>query len=124
MNREWYYRLFLVLGLCAMAAYLLYPSYYYFFKATDEQKDDNAKFCSAIPAWMSCKKFNLGLDLQGGIHLVMGVEVEKAVQQRADRLADALRDGLKEQNVAFTRVDRPRDSAEIIVSLAPATEVE
>ncbi|MBN1959610.1 MAG: protein translocase subunit SecD [Deltaproteobacteria bacterium] len=66
---------------------------------------------------MHCKKFNLGLDLYGGVHLVMGVEVEKAVQQRADRLADALRQELKEQKINFSNIIRPRDNSDIIVTL-------
>jgi preprotein translocase subunit SecD len=122
MERGWYFRLFVALAPVAFALYLLYPSYYFYFEATDEQRNDNAKFCAALPRSMPCKKFNLGLDLQGGVHLVMGVRVDKAVQQRADRLADGLRETLKEQKLAFTRVDRPRNSADIIVTLAADTD--
>ena len=123
MTRGWYLRFLLVVGLASLAAYTLYPSYFYFYKATEAQRDDNSKFCQAMPSWMHCKKLNLGLDLQGGVHLVMGVEVQKAVEQRTDRLADALRDGLKEQGITFTRVDRPRNTADIVVTLANETDV-
>jgi len=123
MDRGWYGRLLVVLGVCMVAVYLLYPSYYYYFEATPQERDSNTKFCQALPSWSTCTKFNLGLDLQGGVHLVMGVEVEKAVEQRADRVADSLRDGLKEQSLAFTRVQRPRDTSEIVVTLAPGTDV-
>ncbi|MEE8410248.1 MAG: protein translocase subunit SecD [Myxococcota bacterium] len=122
MDRGWYGRLTIVLVVLGLAGYLLYPSYYFFFEATKEQREDNAEFCKAIPSWMSCTKFILGLDLQGGVHLVMGVVVEKAVEQRADRLADSLRDALKEEKLVFTRVERPRDTAEIVVTLAPDTD--
>ena len=124
MNRTWYMRFFLTLVLVGLSAYLLYPSYYYYYRATPEQRDDADKFCKAMPRGMHCKKFNLGLDLQGGVHLVLGVEVEKAVQQKADRLADAMRDELKTTKIAFSRVDRPRNTADIVVTLAPDANVD
>ncbi len=124
MNRAWYFKFFLTASLLVLAGYLLYPSYFYFYRATAEQRDDGDKFCKAMPRFMHCKKFNLGLDLQGGVHLVMGVEVEKAVQQRADRLSDGLRDELQKQKIAFTRIDRPRDSAEIVVTMGEDEAVD
>ena len=33
------------------------------------------------------KSINLGLDLQGGIHLVLGVDTSKAVQNQTERAA-------------------------------------
>ena len=124
MQRAWYLKFLLTLVLLGGALYLLYPSYFYYAKATEEQRADADKFCKAMPKGMHCKKFNLGLDLQGGVHLVMGVEVEKAVQQKADRLADAVRDELKTQKIAFSRVDRPRNTADIAVTLAPDASVD
>src|SRR5438093_3294715 len=122
MSQGWYLRLFIVLAVCGFGAYLLYPSYFYYSRATDEQRENNAKFCEALPSWLSCKKFNLGLDLQGGVHLVMGVKVDRAVEQRADRLADAMRDGLKQKKLAFTRIDRPRDTPSIVVTLTDGAD--
>jgi preprotein translocase subunit SecD len=124
MNRAWYLKLLATLVLFVGSVYILYPSYYYFYRATDEQRADNDKLCKAMPRYMHCKKFNLGLDLQGGVHLVMGVEVEKAVQQKADRLADALRDALKTAKVPYGRIDRPRNTADIVVALAPDASVD
>ena len=47
----------------------------------------------------------LGLDLQGGSHLVLEVEVEKAVENRMRRMRSALRDQLRERDIAFTGLD-------------------
>ena len=49
MDNGWYSRLFLVIGFVALAGYFLYPSYYYFYEATDEQRDSHEKFCEAMP---------------------------------------------------------------------------
>ncbi|MFC1611385.1 hypothetical protein ACFL6C_10520, partial [Myxococcota bacterium] len=68
MSRGWYGRLVLVAGVLGLASYLLYPSYVFYFEATAEQREDHDKFCEALPSWAPCTKFNLGLDLQGGVH--------------------------------------------------------
>ncbi len=44
-----------------------------------------------LPSWyksLYAKKISLGLDLQGGIHLVLGVEVEKALVDIVDRMTE------------------------------------
>lgn len=48
----------------------------------------------------------LGLDLQGGIHLVLEVEEERAVEIAVDRMKKALEDLLAEQTIAVDDVSR------------------
>ena len=43
------------------------------------------------------KHLNLGLDLQGGIHLAMGVDVDRAVKAKVARRADEIGDFLREK---------------------------
>lgn len=124
MSRSWYVRCGLIVAVLIVTAYLIYPSYFFYFEATQEQQEDHTKFCDALPAWATCKKFSLGLDLQGGVHLVMGVRVDKAVEQRSDRVADALRESLQEEKIAFLRLDRPRDTADIVLTLSPDADVQ
>jgi preprotein translocase subunit SecD len=45
------------------------------------------------------KTINLGLDLQGGIHLVLGVEVDKAVENVVERAAADLRSALEKKSI-------------------------
>ena len=122
MDRSWITRFLVVTTVIMLAAYALYPSYYYFYEANQEQKDSHEKFCAALPSFFSCNKFSLGLDLQGGVHLVMGVGVEKAVEQRTDRLADTLRDALKDKELAYTQVARPKNQTYIDVVLAEGAD--
>ncbi len=44
MERSWYIRCLFVLGVIAGAAYLLYPSYYYFAEASPQERDDHGNF--------------------------------------------------------------------------------
>ncbi len=47
------------------------------------------------PALWPHKQINLGLDLQGGMHLVLEVQTEKAVQDRIERIGQDLRRQMK-----------------------------
>jgi preprotein translocase subunit SecD len=61
---------------------------------------------------------NLGLDLQGGVHLVLGIDVEKAVERQIERAAEDLKGALDRKGVPATRVGR--EGREIVVQLPPA----
>jgi preprotein translocase subunit SecD len=63
---------------------------------------------SNLPDWWrkAFAPINLGLDLQGGMHLVLGVEVDKAVESRLDTIVDQTEILLREKDVIFKRVDR------------------
>jgi preprotein translocase subunit SecD len=62
----------------------------------------------SLPEWWrkSFDPIHLGLDLQGGMHLVLGVDVDKAVASRLDSIADQTESMLQEKDIPFKRVDR------------------
>ena len=62
---------------------------------------------SAVPAWLESvggKTMNLGLDLRGGVHLLMEVAVAKAIQRSYERHVDELRNALREAEVRYRTV--------------------
>ncbi len=61
-----------------------------------------------LPDWWrkAFDPIHLGLDLQGGMHLVLGVDVDKAVESRLDTLVDQSESLLREKDIIFKRVDR------------------
>ncbi|MCS6897905.1 MAG: protein translocase subunit SecD [Nitrospira sp.] len=63
-----------------------------------------------LPAWMKTilpdKGIALGLDLQGGIHLVMEVDEDRAVEIVVDRTVTSLQDLLAEKNIPVESVKR------------------
>ncbi len=65
-------------------------------------------FGSSLPDWWrkAFDPIHLGLDLQGGMHLVLGVDADKAVESRLDTVIDQAEDLLREKDVVFKRVDR------------------
>jgi len=52
------------------------------------------------------KAINLGLDLQGGIHLVLGVEVDKALENVVERNGADLRASLEKKGIGVTTLSR------------------
>ena len=66
------------------------------------------------------KTINLGLDLQGGIHLVLGVDIDKALQIQTDRTAERVRLALEAKGIAVKQTER-RGNTEIQVQLASPT---
>src|SRR5882672_6682697 len=60
---------------------------------------------------------NLGLDLQGGIHLMLGVEADRHVASQTDRAAEDLKTALERKGIAVKRIAREGNTA-IRVELA------
>jgi preprotein translocase subunit SecD len=56
------------------------------------------------PTLWPYKQINLGLDLQGGMHLVLQIETEKAVENMIDRTMEELRAFLRQNQIRTTAV--------------------
>ena len=52
-----------------------------------------------IPAWLAAKQLKLGLDLKGGVHLVLRVQTDEALQLATTATSEQLREQLKSANV-------------------------
>jgi len=63
-----------------------------------------------LPGWWSSilpqEEIHLGLDLQGGMHLVLGVEVDKAVENALDMDLEELKTEFRERNIRFRELRR------------------
>jgi preprotein translocase subunit SecD len=80
---------------------------------------------TSMPEWwqriMPHKGITLGLDLQGGMHLVMEVDVERAVDNQLDRMALDLGDRLKAQEINATAA---REGRSVVVTMTDAADRE
>ncbi len=52
------------------------------------------------------ENIKLGLDLKGGSHLVLQVQVQDAVKSDADQMIQRLREDLAKQNITYASIDR------------------
>ena len=55
-----------------------------------------------LPGWLPNKQINLGLDLQGGSHLLLEVEVAVVVQERLEGLESEIRATLRGARLGYT----------------------
>jgi len=58
------------------------------------------------PSFWPHKKINLGLDLQGGMHLVLEVDTDKAVEGTIERLNQELRSTLRNERIRYISLNR------------------
>jgi preprotein translocase subunit SecD len=75
------------------------------------------------PSWWpsaTSKPMNLGLDLKGGIHLVIDVNVEKAVEHSVEEDVDTIRRLLRENKIRYSRLDA--DGNTLIAQLKNASD--
>lgn len=67
----------------------------------DKQKEWAA---THLPSWMPHKGANLGLDLQGGSHILLQVELQSVIKQRAEDVLSTLRPALREKKIGYKRL--------------------
>jgi len=68
------------------------------------------------PALWPYKKVNLGLDLQGGMHLVLEVDTEKAVESTMERITQEIRASIRKErigNAVLEQIENNRILAKI-----------
>src|SRR5215469_982358 len=52
-------------------------------------------------------RIHLGLDLKGGAHLILAVQVQEAINAETDNTVARVQQDLKKANLGFTRVAKP-----------------
>jgi len=71
---------------------------------------------SRSPAWLTAlhaSPMYLGLDLRGGVHFMLQVDMEAALSKRAESLAGDIRSTLREKNVRHSGISRNGQTVEI-----------
>ncbi|MDY6863455.1 MAG: protein translocase subunit SecD [Thermodesulfobacteriota bacterium] len=86
-------RFFLILGVLIISVFYIIPN-----------------FIDDLPGWWKSifpsEKIHLGLDLQGGMHLILEVDTEKAVESIAERITGDLEEVLDDKNIPFVSISR------------------
>src|SRR5215831_13586788 len=68
------------------------------------------------------KNIRLGLDLKGGTHLVMQVQVQDAVKADLEQTAERMKESMRKQNISFGSMDvnevtRVEDADKVLLSI-------
>jgi preprotein translocase subunit SecD len=66
-------------------------------------------------------RIKLGLDLKGGSHLVLQVQVDEAIGQRCDQTVDQLNKQLHEKNINVGEIRRVSNTQILVLNVDPST---
>lgn len=84
------WRLTFVIILSIWAIYAVAPTVLYFSQPKEIRNDEEA-FMKKLPSWLPQGHVKLGLDLQGGVQLVLGVETSGAIENKLSRTSVELK---------------------------------
>ena len=104
-------RLSVTVIVCLAALYFLLPT-----------------FVSEIPApwnrYLAKEKIHLGLDLQGGMHLVLEIDTDRALEDMIDRRVNDLKESLMDRKVRFRNLKKAEGAAIVMELPDPAGKTE
>lgn len=71
----------------------------------------------SLPGWWKeqVDKIRLGLDLKGGMHLVLEVQAEKAVESTLNRIAEDVKSLLRKERIRYRKVDSDTNRRLVVV---------
>ncbi len=76
----------------------------------------------SLPSWLPKKQISLGLDLQGGSHLLLGVETGAVIHERLETLVDSMRIELRKAGIRYQGLGVAENAA--VVTILDADRVE
>ncbi|RUO63361.1 preprotein translocase subunit SecD [Pseudidiomarina planktonica] len=79
----------------------------------------------ATPDWLNglgATPMKLGLDLRGGVHFLMEVDMQEAIRKIQNQLVDSIRGDLREERIRYTQVER--DGNNVVVTLRTQDDFE
>lgn len=110
MPREWWLKTFGFLFIVLVCFYSLLPT---LLGIPDEKLADPKApwYITMLPS----NKVNLGLDLRGGVHIILGIEVDKAVEAEAEKTAVDLKEYFNSKKIPFESVTRRPGAIAVLV---------
>jgi preprotein translocase subunit SecD len=70
-----------------------------------------------VKEYLPSEKIHLGLDLQGGMRLLLQLDMSKMMEQLLDRKTDQLKEGMIRDNIRFTALDRKSDRITVAIKM-------
>ncbi|MEE2023258.1 MULTISPECIES: protein translocase subunit SecD [Alkalimonas] len=78
------------------------------------------------PAWLraiGASPMNLGLDLRGGVHFLMAIDMQAAIDKQLNDLAQIFRTDMREARIRFGNVQADTDTGTVLVQLRNAEDL-
>ena len=126
MGRSNWGRWVIILAVTLGSIWYLIPTYYSFFVLPKAQRNNKELLQSKLPRWAPSAdhRLNLGLDLQGGIHMVMRVDTQTALQKRVERRGLQIVNYLRDQKVEGVTYTTNPEKLELTLKAPDAATLE
>ncbi len=98
------WRIFFVCLVCISGLYFIYPNLY-----------DKTEV-TALPKYLSKKQVNLGLDLQGGSHLLLEVDAKSVLKEKSEFLVDDIRSSLRKKKIKYSNLGAKLSGAVVTIT--------
>ena len=82
------------------------------------------KTAEALPEWLPHNQISLGLDLQGGLHLLLEIDTADVVKRRVDTLVDGIREELRRKRPLIGYRIASADGAKLSLNITDPTQLE
>lgn len=93
-----WWKTFIVLSICFFGTLLTLPNFL------------NPKTLNQLPSWLPHQTLNLGLDLQGGSHLLLEVDLKSGLQDRLNLTFEGVRKVLREEKIGYLDLNLEPDA--------------
>lgn len=93
----------LVLLICALGVIFAIPNFV------------SEKTIEGLPDWLPAKQVNLGLDLRGGSHLLLEVEVQAVIDEYLETLVDSTRVELRGERIRYRGLGKTANSVGVTI---------
>ncbi len=118
------WKVILIAVVCGLGALFAAPNFF------DRSTTDS------LPDWLPHKQISLGLDLQGGSHLLLEVDVNAVIKERLENLVDSVRVELRKERIRYSGLgvrghsvvvaikdaDRAKDALDLVEDLESGME--
>ncbi len=124
MDRNWWTRVAIIAAVAVASAWYLIPTYYSLFVVERKDRNNFAVLDARMPGFAPAGKhrLSLGLDLQGGIHMVMRVDTKTALIKRNERRGVQITNWVKEKKLGEVKVAADAEKLELtLVATDPLT---
>jgi preprotein translocase subunit SecD len=75
-----------------------------------------------MPEWLPHQQINLGLDLQGGSHLLLEVQLDAVIEERLNGLVDEVRGSLRAERIGYRGLGVRGDAVALTLTDPATTE--
>src|SRR5437773_4541742 len=83
-----------------------------------------ARYGVHSPAWLLDKQLKLGLDLKGGVHLVLRVETDDALRSETETDMERLREEMQNRKIPFTKLSTLSSTQFRVEGVPPTQDAE